>query len=75
VDQVRSGDRLGLGAVQMPANANGGRSPLSANHTTSFLLVSAFGSGAYSAKLASAGRLPTYRFRTRNSPLMASWLV
>ena len=31
--------------------ANGGRSSLSANHTTSFFLVSGFGSGAYSAKL------------------------
>jgi hypothetical protein len=37
--------------VQMPANANSGRSSLSANHTTSFFLVSGFGSGAYSAKL------------------------
>src|SRR5215471_7840993 len=35
----------------MPANANSERSSLSANHTTSFLLVSGFGSGAYSAKL------------------------
>jgi len=35
----------------MPANANGGRSSLSANQTTSFFLVSGFGSGAYSAKL------------------------
>src|ERR1700746_555146 len=37
--------------VQMPANANRGRSSLSANHTTFFFLVSGFGSGAYSAKL------------------------
>jgi hypothetical protein len=35
----------------MPAKANNGRSPLSANQTTSFFLVSGFGSGAYSAKL------------------------
>jgi hypothetical protein len=35
----------------MPANANSGRSSLSANQTTSFFLVSGFGSGAYSAKL------------------------
>src|SRR5258705_12795803 len=35
----------------MPAKANNGRSSLSANHTTSFFLVSGFGSGAYSAKL------------------------
>jgi hypothetical protein len=38
-------------SVQMPANENNGRSSLSANHTTSFFLVSGFGSGAYSAKL------------------------
>src|SRR3954465_14864019 len=35
----------------MPANVNRGRSPLSANHPTSFFFVSVFGSGAYSAKL------------------------
>src|SRR3954447_15040827 len=35
----------------MPANANSGRSWLSANQTTSFFFVSGFGSGAYSAKL------------------------
>jgi hypothetical protein len=35
----------------MPAKANSGLSSLSANHTTSFFLVSGFGSGAYSAKL------------------------
>src|SRR5450755_4222461 len=35
----------------MPANANSGRSSLRANKTTSFFLVSGFGSGAYSAKL------------------------
>jgi hypothetical protein len=35
----------------MPANANSGRSSLSANYTTSFLLVCGFCSGAYSAKL------------------------
>src|ERR1700752_354228 len=40
-----------LNVVQMPANANSGRSSFSANHTTSFFLVSGFGSGAYSAKL------------------------
>jgi len=40
-----------LNSVQMLANANNGRSSLSANHTTSFFLVSGFGSGAYSAKL------------------------
>ena len=35
----------------MPAKANSGRSSLSANQTTSFFLVTGFGSGAYSAKL------------------------
>jgi hypothetical protein len=35
----------------MPAKANSGRSSLSANQTTSFFLVSGFGSGAYLAKL------------------------
>src|SRR6516165_12423823 len=40
----------------MPANANSGRSSLRANHTTSFLFVSGFGSGAYSAKLLAATR-------------------
>src|SRR5262249_53804269 len=40
----------------MPANANSERSSLSANHTTSFFLVSGFGSGAYSAKLLAGTR-------------------
>src|SRR6202022_5039582 len=40
-----------LNSVQMPANANGGRSSFRANHTTSFFLVSGFVSGANSAKL------------------------
>jgi hypothetical protein len=43
--------RSPLKVVQMPANANGGRFSLDANQTTSFFLVSRFGSGAYSAKL------------------------
>src|SRR6201999_4000868 len=43
--------RSPLNSVQMPAKANSGRSSLSANQTTSFFLVSGFGSGAYSAKL------------------------
>src|SRR6478672_3666999 len=43
--------RSPLNSVQVPANANRGRSSLSANHTTSFFLVTGFGSGAYSAKL------------------------
>jgi hypothetical protein len=54
---MRAGNRAStwplspLNSVQMPANANGGRSSLSANLTTSFFLVSGFGSGAYSEKL------------------------
>jgi hypothetical protein len=40
-----------LNSVQMPANANGGRFSFRANHTTSYILVSGFVSGAYSAKL------------------------
>src|ERR1700750_406126 len=35
----------------MPAKAHSGRSSFRANQTTSFFLVSGFGSGAYSAKL------------------------
>src|SRR6476646_8761216 len=42
--------RSPLNSVQMPANANSGRSSFNANQTTSFLPVSGFGSGAYSAK-------------------------
>jgi hypothetical protein len=45
-----------LNVAQMPANVNRGRSPLSANQTTSFFLVSGFGSGAYSAKLLAGTR-------------------
>jgi hypothetical protein len=57
IDEVRAGDRFRLGATVVPvfgpdpANANSGRSALRANQTTSFFLVSGFGSGAYSAKL------------------------
>jgi hypothetical protein len=47
-DRVRRRRRK---AVEMPAKANSGRSALSANHTTSFFLVTGFGSGAYSEKL------------------------
>src|SRR3974390_2325854 len=43
--------RSPLNVVHIPANANSGRSSSSANQTTSFFLVSGFGSGAYSAKL------------------------
>jgi hypothetical protein len=38
-------------SVQIPAKANSGRASSSANHTTSFLPVAGFGSGAYSEKL------------------------
>src|SRR5258705_13525640 len=48
--------RSPLNVVQMPAKANSGRSSLSANHTTSFFLVSGLGSGAYSAKLLAGTR-------------------
>ena len=56
IDLMRARHRLRRRAtfsnvVQMPAKAKSGRSSLSANHTTSFFLVSGFGSGAYSAKL------------------------
>jgi hypothetical protein len=57
VDQVGRGigfdfvPQSPLNSVQMPANVNSGRLSSSANQTTSFLLVSGFGSGAYSAKL------------------------
>jgi len=43
--------RSPLNSVQIPAKAVSGLSSLSANQTTSFFLVSGFGSGAYSAKL------------------------
>ena len=42
--------------VQMPAKQVSGRSSLIANQTTSFFLVSGFGSGAYSAKLLNGTR-------------------
>src|SRR5262252_3765048 len=48
--------RSPLYVVQMPANANSGRASASANHTTSFFLVSGLGSGAYSAKLLTGTR-------------------
>src|ERR1700681_1428040 len=43
-------------SVQIPAKANSGRSSFRANHTTSFFLVSGFGSGAYSEKLLAGTR-------------------
>jgi hypothetical protein len=48
--------RSPLISVQMPAKQNNGRLSFSANHTTSFFLVSGFGSGAYSAKLLAGTR-------------------
>jgi hypothetical protein len=45
-----------LNSVQIPANANNGLSSFTANQTTSFLPVSGFGSGAYSAKLLAGTR-------------------
>src|ERR1700693_6325959 len=48
--------RSPLNVVQMPAKVNRGRSSLIANQTTSFFLVSGFGSGAYSAKLLAGTR-------------------
>jgi hypothetical protein len=80
IDVMRTGigldfvPRSPLNSVQIPAKQVSGRSSLRANQTTSFFLVSGFGSGAYSAKLIGA-RLPTYRFTTRNSARMASWFV
>src|SRR6266704_1011541 len=57
--------RSPLNVVQMPAKANSGRSSLSANQTTSFFLVSGFGSGAYSAKLLAGTK---HRFSGFNQP-------
>ena len=48
--------RSPLNIVQMPAKTNRGRFSFSANHTTSFFLVSGVGSGAYSAKLLAGTR-------------------
>src|SRR6202040_2762914 len=57
--------RSPLNTVQTPAKANSGRSSLSANQTTSFFLVSGFGSGAYSAKLLAGTR---HRFSGFSQP-------
>jgi len=46
----------GLNSVQIPAKAVSGLSAFSANHTTSFFLVSGLGSSAYSAKLLNGTR-------------------
>src|SRR6478609_9427928 len=61
---VRCGPAIGLdlvprsplNSVQMPANDDSGRSSPWANQTTSFFLVSGFGSGACSAKLLNGTR-------------------
>jgi hypothetical protein len=57
--------RSPLNSVQMPANANSGRSSSSANQTTSFFFVSGFGSGAYSEKLLAGTR---HRFSGFDQP-------
>jgi hypothetical protein len=57
--------RSPLYSVQMPAKANSGRSPLSANQTTSFFLVTGFVSGAYSAELLAGTR---HRFSGLSQP-------
>src|ERR1700748_1915760 len=57
--------RSPLNSVQMPAKQNSGRLSSSANQTTSFFLVSGFGSGAYSAKLFAGTR---QRFSGFNHP-------
>jgi hypothetical protein len=57
--------RSPLNSVQMPAKVNSGRSSLSANHTTSFFLVTGFGSGAYSEKLLAGTR---HRFSGFSQP-------
>src|SRR3979490_2448103 len=48
--------RSPLNSVQIPAKDVSGRSSFKANQTTSFFLVSGFGSGAYSAKLLNGTR-------------------
>src|ERR1700722_20411515 len=48
--------RSPLNSVQSPPKANRGLSSFRANHTTSFLPVAGFGSGAYSAKLLTGTR-------------------
>src|SRR6185369_12922081 len=57
--------RSPLNSVQMPPKQVSGLSSLSANQTTSFFLVSGFGSGAYSAKLLNGTR---HRFSGLSQP-------
>jgi hypothetical protein len=53
--------RSPLNSVQIPANANGGRSSLSANHTTSFFLVSGFAEIRYETTVSMAsGKSPFF---------------
>src|ERR1700760_2591173 len=52
-------------SVQIPPNANSGRSSLSANQITSFFFLSGLGSGAYSAKLLAGTR---HRFSGFSQP-------
>jgi hypothetical protein len=49
----------------MPAKVSSGCSSLSANHTTSFFLVTGFGSGVYSEKLLAGTR---HRFSGFSQP-------
>lgn len=56
----------------MPANAASGRLSLRANQTTSFFLISGFGSGAYSAKLLNGTR---HRFSGFSHPRQCGELV
>src|SRR6184192_4133645 len=56
----------------MPPKQVGGRSSLIANQTTSFFLVSGFGSGAYSAKLLKGTR---QRFSGFSQPRQCGELV
>jgi hypothetical protein len=49
--------RSPLNVAQIPANANSGLSSFSANHTTSFFLVSGFVFGAYSAYVLARQRM------------------
>jgi len=53
----------------MPANANSGRSSLTANQTTFFLPVSGLGSGAYSAKLFTGTK---HRFSGLSQPRLSA---
>src|SRR5712675_3366654 len=64
--------RSPLNSVQSPPKANSGRSSFKANQTTSFFLVSGFGSGAYSAKLLAGTR---HRFSGFSQPRQCGEVV